>query len=99
MAGIKVGDNGTVYEFLVRDAGAIVPLNGATVTIVIKPSGRDKFEKVANVTDATNGVCQITLTREDLATSGGYALQGIVKKDNGDEFASDVEKFSVGGRI
>jgi hypothetical protein len=36
-----------------------------------------------------------------VATTGGYALQGIVKyPDDGDkDFASDVVKFSVGGRI
>lgn len=101
MAGIKAGDNGTEYEFLVRDGGEIVPLNGATVEIVIKTSGRDPIEKSATVTDAVNGICTITLTREDVATAGGYVLQGIVKyPDDGDkEFASDVVKFSVGGRI
>jgi hypothetical protein len=101
MAGIKAGDNGTEYEFLLRDGGEIVPLNGATVTIKIKPSGRDPIEKAATITDATNGICTITLTREDVATTGGYVLQGIVKyPDNGDkDFASDVVKFSVGGRI
>jgi hypothetical protein len=51
MAGIKAGDNGTDYEFLVRDGGEVVPLNGATVTIVIKPSGRDPIEKAATITD------------------------------------------------
>jgi hypothetical protein len=101
MAGIKAGDNGTVYEFLVRDAGEIVPLTGATVEIVIKTSGRDPIEKVATITDAANGVCMITLTREDVATTGGYVLQGVVKYPNdGDkDFASDLVKFTVGGRI
>jgi hypothetical protein len=101
MAGIKAGDNGTDYEFLVRDSGEVVPLNGATVTIVIKPSGRDPIEKSATITDPVNGVCKITLTREDVATTGGYSLQGIIKyPDDGDkDFASDVVKFSVGGRI
>jgi hypothetical protein len=101
MAGIKAGDNGTDYEFLVQDGGEVVPLNGATVTIKIKPSGRDPIEKAATITDAVNGICNITLTREDLATPGGYILQGIVKfPDDGDkDFASDIVKFSVGGRI
>jgi hypothetical protein len=100
MAGIKAGDNGTVYEFLVRDAGEIVPLTGATVEIVIK-NGARRFTKDAVITDAANGVCNITLTREDLSGIGGYVLQGIVKYPNdGDkDFASDPVKFSAGGRI
>jgi hypothetical protein len=101
MAGIKAGDNGTDYEFLVRDGGEVVTLVGATVDIVIETSGRDPIKKAATITDPADGVCKITLTREDVATAGGYALQGIVKyPDNGDkEFASDVVKFSVGARI
>jgi hypothetical protein len=100
MAGIKAGDNGTDYEFLVQDGGEVVPLNGATVDIVIQTGAR-RFIKVAQITDAVAGVCKITLTREDMATPGGYILQGIVKfPDDGDkDFASDIVKFSVGGRI
>ena len=100
MAGIKAGDNGTEYEFLVRDGGAIVPLNGATVEIVVKVGNR-RFTKNAQITDAANGICKLTFTREDLAETGNYILQGIVKYPNdGDkEFASDLIKFYVGGRI
>lgn len=100
MAGIKAGDNGTVYEFLIRDNGAIVPLNGATVSIVIK-NGDRRLVKNATITDATNGICSITLTREDLANTGLYIVQGIVKfpNDGDKDFASDIEKFTVGGRI
>lgn len=100
MAGIKAGDNGTLYEFLVRDAGEIVPLTGAEVEIVLK-NGTRRLTKGALITDAANGVCNITLTRDDLSGTGGYVLQGIVKYPNdGDkEFASDTIKFSVGGRI
>lgn len=100
MAGIKAGDNGTEYEFLIRDAGEIVPLNGATVDIVIK-NGARRLVKNATITDAANGICNIMLTREDLANPGLYVVQGVVKfPDSGDkDFASDAEKFSVGGRI
>jgi hypothetical protein len=100
MAGIKAGDNGTLYEFLVRDAGEIVPLTGASVEIVIK-NGTRRLAKEAVITDAANGVCNITLTREDLSDVGSYTLQGIVRYPNdGDkEFASDIVRFLAGGRL
>jgi hypothetical protein len=98
MAGIKAGDSGTVLEFPIKDGGVAVPLSGATVTVVFKQGSR-RFEKDATITDAIGGLCEITMTAEDLAAAGGYVIQGIVKMQNGNEFASDVEKFSVGARI
>jgi hypothetical protein len=98
MANIKVGDNGTVLELSIKDGGAIVPLNGATVQVVVKAGDR-RFVKDATITDAVNGVCEITLISTDLSTAGMYYLQGVLKKTNGDEFASDVESFVVSGRI
>jgi hypothetical protein len=101
MSEIKAGDNGTEYEFLVRDGREAVPLFGATVQIKIKIGNRDPITKVANITDAAGGVCSITLTREDLWTPGTYSLQGIVKfpNDGDKDFASDIVKLIVGARI
>lgn len=98
MAGIKAGDNGTVLELPIKDNGAVVPLNGATVSVIIRTDDR-RIVKDAVIKDATNGLCEVTLTATDVATAGTYALQGIVKRQDGGEFASDVEKFTVGARI
>jgi hypothetical protein len=98
MANIKVGDNGTVLELSIKDGGAIVPLNGATVQVVVKAGDR-RLVKDAIITDAVNGVCEVTLTATDLATTGMYSLQGVLKRSNGNEFASDIETFTVTGRL
>ena len=98
MAGIKAGDNGTVLEFPIKDNGVVVPLNNATVKVVFK-IGERRFEKEAVITNAANGVCQVALTSEDIATPGVYVLQGILKQSNGNEFASDTVTMPVGGRI
>ena len=97
--GIKAGDNGTQYDFLVRENGNIVPLTGATVTIVLK--GSTRIEKTAWISDASGGVCSITLTRTDIATAGEYQVQGIVKfpSDGDKDFASDVIKLTIDARI
>ena len=98
MAGIKSGDNGTVIELPVRDGGEVVSLVNATVSVVIK-NGERRFIKEAQITDAAGGLCEITLTSVDVANTGSYNLQGIVRHANGNEFASDIEKFTVGGRL
>lgn len=99
MAGIKAGDNGTVLELSVRDNGAIVPLNGVSSVEVVIKQGDRRFIKTAQVADAANGIYEVELTSLDVANVGTYIVQGIVKFQNGKDFAGDVEKFSVGGRI
>lgn len=98
MAGIKAGDIGTVLEFPIKDGGVAVSLSGASVTVVFKQGDR-RFVKNATITDAIGGICTVALTAEDVAVTGAYNLQCIVKLQNGNEFASDVETFKVGARI
>lgn len=97
--GIKAGDNGTQYEFLVRENGNTVPLTGATVTIVL--NGATRIVKTATISDTNGGVCSITLTRTDIAVAGEYQVQGIVKfpSDGDKDFASDVIKLTISARI
>lgn len=97
MAQIKAGDNGTVLELPVLDGGVSVPLNSATVEVVFITGDR-RFTKMATITDATNGICEVMLTREDVATAGRYELYGIVRMSGDKEFASDVQRFIVGAR-
>ncbi|PLR93177.1 hypothetical protein [Bacillus sp. T33-2] len=101
MSEIKAGDNGTVLELLIRDKGAIVPLNGAIVDAVIKNGARRFVKQAVRIVDPANGICETLLTREDLANSGRYQIQGVVKypSDGDKDFASDVVYFQVGYRI
>ncbi|MBT2682672.1 BppU family phage baseplate upper protein [Bacillus sp. ISL-37] len=98
MADIKIGDNGTVLQFPIVDGGVEVSLAGASVDIVIKAGDR-RLVKPANISDPSAGICEVTLGADDLASAGLYVVQGVVKLPNGKEFASDVVRFSVSGRI
>lgn len=88
------GNNGSVRRFFVRRAGAIVPLDGAVVEVAIK-KGDSLLTKQAVITDAANGICEIKLTRGELATSGLYFIQPTVKFADDDEFSGDIESFKV----
>jgi hypothetical protein len=98
MANIYVGDNGTVFQFTVKDNGSNVDLRGATVEIALK-TGTRRIEKDAILTDAENGICEIVLTSDDLSTPGDYYLQSTVKMQNGNYFSSDKQYFPVGTKI
>jgi hypothetical protein len=98
LANIYVGDNGTVFQFTVKDNGAIVDLRGSAVEVTFK-TGTRRFVKDANLIDAENGICEITLTSEDLSTPGDYNFQATVKMQNGNSFSSDKQYFSVGTKI
>jgi hypothetical protein len=99
MAGIKAGDNGTVLELPIRDNGVIVPLNGVSSVEVVIKQGNRRFVKTAQVVDAANAIYEVTLTSEDVADAGTYTAQGIVKYQDGKDFAGDVFRFPVGSRI
>jgi hypothetical protein len=94
MANIYVGDNGTVFQFTVKDNGALVDIRGATVEIALK-TGTRRIEKDANLTDAENGICEIILTSDDLSTPGDYYFQATVKLQNGNTFSSDKPNHAV----
>jgi hypothetical protein len=98
MANIYLGDNGTVFQFTVKDNGAIVDIRNATVEVILK-TGTRRIAKNASLTDAENGLCEITLTSEDLSTPGDYYLQATVKMQNGNSFSSDKHYFPVGIKI
>jgi hypothetical protein len=92
------GNNGSVRRFLFRRSGVVVPLVGGTVEVAIL-KGETLTKKQATITDASNGVCEVRLTRTDLAESGLYFMQPTVRFDDDDEFSGDVDRFRVTGRL
>ncbi|MDQ0270708.1 hypothetical protein J2S17_002593 [Cytobacillus purgationiresistens] len=82
----------------VVDNGQSVSLVDAMVDVVIK-AGTRRIIKRANITDLTRGICEVTLSADDLSSDGLFVVQGIVKYSNGNEFASDTRRFIVGKRI
>lgn len=95
---IKVGDNGVIFNLPIKSKGIKVPIIGAEITVNFI-TGKREFSKEASVIDGANGICQVTLAREDLATPGNYFFEAIVKMQNGNEFTSDKLKFEVESRL
>ena len=98
MGKIVQGDNGTVLRLTVKEDGNVVDLTGASVDVVIK-HGDTLNSKSATIADALAGKCEVELTSGDVVSPGIYFLQATVKFDYGLEFSSDVQKFTVGGKL
>lgn len=92
------GNNGNILPITIRNKGAVVNITGATVRVAIK-QGAYISTKQAVITDAANGKCEITLTREDLSTAGLYYYQPTITYADDREFSGDVEKFRVSGKL
>jgi hypothetical protein len=95
---IVQGNNGSILRFTVLRNKAVVSIEDATVSIAIK-QGATLFEKQAAITDAINGICEVTLNKADLTTPGLYFFQPTVTYADGDEFSGDVQRFKVTGRL
>lgn len=95
---IKVGDNGVVFNMPILSKGVKVPIVGASIKIDFIV-GKREFTKDAIVTNGLEGICQTTLTREDLSTPGYYTFQATVTMQNGNEFSSDPITFEVESKI
>lgn len=92
-----VGSEGVTLTLTVRDNNVPVNLVGSTVTVVLK-TGSTRVEKPATIGGVT-GTCTVTLTKEDLAAAGEYAIQPIVEYSDGREFPGSIRKFSVEDRL
>lgn len=95
---IYQGDSGTVLSITITNDDSIVDLTDSTVDVVIKYK-RTGIKKVAAITDAINGKCEITLNAEDVVNDGIYSLQATVNFSNGNKFSSNVQRFIVNKKI
>lgn len=73
--------------------GALAPLAGSSVSIIIK-AGVRKITKQSAISG--NGLVTATLTSDDLSTAGLYYVQAIVSYTDGREFISEISNFTVG---
>jgi hypothetical protein len=100
VSNVFVGDNGTVLGITVSDDSGPVNL-ASTSSIVAHFVRADKttFDKTLTVTDAANGECSATLTREDVSVAGMYVLQVTAHFTNESEFSGDIQKFTVSAKL
>jgi hypothetical protein len=90
---IVQGDNGITLPFkVVKDK--ILDLTGATVKVDIK-RGEDILSKTAEILDAIQGICQITLLSSDLIIAGTYKYQWTVTYEDGRTLSGKPTDISV----
>ena len=98
MSQIIQGDDGTVFDFTVKNKGKIVDIRGATVEVFVKNRNYE-FTKRANIVDGQNGKCEIVLNRDNTQYVGTYLFQATVTLPDGREFSSGTMKFNVGKKL
>lgn len=93
---IVQGDNGTRLKLYIREKGALVDLTGASIDVVIK-NATQRIVKSAQVTGT--GEAEVELASEDIQTTGQYFTQATIRFADNNVFSSDIQRFTVGGRI
>lgn len=92
---IFVGDVGTSLKFIVKDNGKVIPITGASVSVIAKLKKELQFSKNVKITDEEKGECQLDLTAEDISKDGTYIVQATVRFPNGNKFTGLPLKFVV----
>ena len=88
------GDDGILLRFRIKSNDGVVNITGATIIAIIKKSDII-VEKPADIIDAENGICTVTLSKQDIDSIGTYSLQGYVKFSESRGFYSKIIKFKV----
>lgn len=97
-AEITQGDNGVVFELIIKDGKNIVDITNSSVDVLIKHKDRGVI-KSAEITDGINGECNITLISDDIVFDGVYTFQATVNYANRKKFTSSQQKFVVNKKI
>lgn len=97
MAEVYKGDNGTLLTFTVKDErNKTVNLTGATVTMKIKKASDIPLEeKVANIVNASEGICSVTLFENDLDIVSRYTFQLTVLLPNSNKYSTNPVGLQV----
>lgn len=99
MAGeIYQGDNGTVLEITIKDGNQTISLIDASVEVLIKYKDIGII-KQAEIIDAQNGICQITLLSDDVIYEGSYTFQATCTFIDGGIFTSSLQRFTVSKKM
>ncbi|MBD1379244.1 fibronectin type III domain-containing protein [Metabacillus arenae] len=91
-------DNGTKLSLVIRDNNQIVNLTNTSVEVLISHKGTGSI-KHAEITDATKGMCEVTLYSEDVQYEGVYNFQATVIFADGKRFSSDIQRFTVSKKL
>lgn len=83
-------DNGIKIIMPITKDGMIEPLNGATVKFKMMNNNVGRtVEKIATITDATAGECEIVFTKEDTSMTGAYITEVETTFSNGTVLSCD----------
>lgn len=90
------GDNGTQVKIYIWENNEPADLTGATIKIKIKKDSKT-VEKTAEITGL--GVCEMTLSSDDIPISGDYLCQATLSYEGGKSFGSDIQEIKVGEKL
>lgn len=95
---IVQGDNGTVINEVFKKNGVAVDLTGATVQVYVKIN-ESMYTKNVTITDAINGLYDITINSNDVVVTGLYYYQAYATFTSGKRISSDIDRFIVTKRL
>ena len=72
---IKQNDLRPIIAFTLKENGTAKNLTGATSATLKMRSGATTVSRAGVISDATNGIVQVTFTGSDTAVSGGYEAE------------------------
>lgn len=78
-----------------KENGLSVPLDGATVVVVVKNKST-RFERQATVIG--DGKCVLTLSSDDTSTNGNYHIQPIITTQTS-QLPGSVRTFELKDRL
>ena len=93
---VHLDDVGTVFRITLKEDGAIVPVNGATVQKIrfYRPEAGVIEKTSVFTTDGTNGQIQYVAEAGFLNEVGTWKLQGYVELPEG-KWSSEIGVFTV----
>ena len=95
---VRVGDEGTVFEMTIYEAGTTSPVNisSATVKQIIftKPNDDVVPKTAVFTTDGTDGKIQYTVQANDLDMAGYWDIQGYIESSSG-KWHTTISSFKV----
>lgn len=92
-------ENGGLLTVIVQEDGAVAPLAGATIRVIILDSGGVRTEDDVSAINLDTGACDIPLTAEILRVAGAYAYQLEINFPNGKRRYTAIDYFTVTKRL
>ena len=94
---IRLGDIGTSFQSQIKEAGAVVPIDGATTLEMVfrKPSGTKVTQTASVLTDGLDGILKYVSLSGDIDEYGEWEYWGKVTFSASQVFEATKDVFEV----